>query len=106
MSKTNKILVHLRDFGGDDVFFVIGQETFEWINSPRPACFEKGKTSYIEKVPAAVLEEATIKNAAKKVQVTSGSCENDRAIHAMSMFETFDLPPSGKFDGFYTGMIY
>jgi hypothetical protein len=106
MSK--KILVHLRAFDGDDAFFVVGQATFEWFNAPRPAAFDKGKTSYNEKIPAAVLAEATNPdaNSAKTVCVTSGSCENDRAIHAMSLFTVTDTPPSGKYDGFYDGMIY
>lgn len=103
-----KYLVHLKDYTGDDVFFVVGEATYKWFISERPACFAKGKTSYNERIPAAVLAEATEvdEEFPKTVCVTSGSCDNDRAIHAMGLFKIQYLPPSGKFNGFYNGLIY
>jgi len=104
MSK--KYLVHLRDYSGDDCYFVVGEATLNWFDSPRPEAFNKGKTSFNEKIPADVLAEATETPQNKTVCVTSGSCENDRAIQAMELFTVLAFKPRGKFTDIWEGMIY
>jgi hypothetical protein len=102
-----KYLVTLKDFGGDDAYFVVGEATYKWFDSPRPFALVNGKSGAREQVPAEVIAETTLpKGKVKIVEVTSGSCENDRAIQAMEFFEVHDTPPSGKYDGFWNGMIY
>jgi len=107
MSK--KYQVHLRAFDGDDAFMVIGEAAWNWINSPRPAAFAKGKTGVYENVPAEVLAEATAIDDEDREEgcfVTTGSCENDRALYLLGLYKYTSRPKSGVYDDFYNGMIY
>lgn len=104
-----KYLIYLAEYyDGDHAYFVVGPATYEWIRSERPKAFDKGKTLVYETVPKEVIAEATNldEETPKRVGVTCGSCENDRAIHAMSMFKVRKTPPKGEFDGYYEGVIY
>lgn len=104
MSK--KYLINLSG-QGDQYYFVVGPAAFNWIDSPRPTNFKDYAVQ--EAVPADVLAE--LPKLPKTVHVTTGSCENDRAIFLMEGFafkEIYDRYPAkkGPFDDEWTGCIY
>lgn len=100
-----KYLIRLDDFSGDTVYMVVGKAAFDWIESQRPP--QLNLSGHInERIPEAVLEEATQQPEYKTVTVTSGSCENDRAIALMNLFECLDKKPRGKFAGEWVGVLY
>lgn len=101
----NKYLIRLDDYSGDTVYMVVGKAAFDWIEAPRPVSLSR-KTLVNERIPAEVLAEATEQPERKTVEVTSGSCENDRAIHLMNMFKCYERKPRGPFAGEWVGCIY
>lgn len=83
----NKKLCYLVYLDGmkDHYYFLVGKASWDWINSPRPS-FNQANAQE-ESIPQAVLDECTQPITEKEVHVTTGSCENDRAIHLMEGFE-------------------
>ena len=73
---------------GDLDMKLVGKATFDWINSERP---DMPDYSADEEVPAAVLAEnpEMVERGKTTIQVTSGSCENDRAMNVVATL-TFD----------------
>ena len=105
MSKSKKYLVHLEG-GGDTYYFVVGQATWDWINSDWPEFDDSCCVD--ETVSAEVIAEATelSPDFDTTVRVTSGSCDNDRAMHLFGLFKTHHKYPRGEYEDCYEGCIY
>ena len=100
----SKYLINLSG-GGDQYYLVVGKAAFDWIESLRPTNFKDYSAD--EPVPAGVLAEAT-KPMPKTCLVTTGSCENDRALFLMEGFKVYYSYPKkqGPFEDEWTGCIY
>jgi len=66
---------------GDETKTLVDQETWDWIHSPRPT-FVNHSAREMETLPASVREALEEDEHFDGVFVTSGTCENDRAIAA------------------------
>ena len=107
-----KYLINLTG-GGDTITFIVGQAGWDYINQPRP---DFGNNSAaLEKVPAACVAEMDaeqMKNFGKygspdECQVTTGSWDNDRALHLSGLYVTLEHYPRGQyFEDMYSGCIY
>lgn len=72
-------LIALIGSDGDQEVKLVAAPVWEWINSQRPEELSVAGGAY-EDVPAAALE--AMPQRAAQCYVTSGSCENDRALFA------------------------
>lgn len=73
-SKQKGYLIHLSS-NGDTIIKVINQITWNYIHTPRPKFVRHSAT---EKLPIGA--EADTEEPTATIVVTSGSCENDRAL--------------------------
>lgn len=103
--------------GGDTIRFIVGQAGWDYINQDYPN-FPPGKFSVDEKVP----DDCVLEMDKKKVKeyrafgveylpeictVTTGSWDNDRALHLSGLYKNYDRYPRGKtFEDEYNGCIY
>jgi hypothetical protein len=105
--RTPRYLIELCGMG-DHTYAIVGPAGWAWIHAPvAGGLFPREKTGVSEKIPPEVLREAEIKSdKPRKVGVTIGSCDNDRAIHCSSLYPSFDARPKGRFASTYVGMLY
>lgn len=77
--------------GGDDQKKLVDKETWDWINSPRPNFGDTNSFYELDTIPASTRERLVKQHDENKwegdgdfdgVMVTTGSCENDRALAA------------------------
>jgi len=90
--------------GGDVERFVVGEATWNWINSDAP---DFGSTHSADEVISDKVRAEAMNGEAvpEKVRVTSGSYDNDRAIHA-SCWSKSVASGRGTFEDIYSGAIY
>lgn len=74
--------------GGDTYHKLVGPATFEWLFHD----FESTKSGYYEKIPQTVQDEFSAfdtnwkkENKEGEIQITIGSYDNDRAMHAIGL---------------------
>jgi hypothetical protein len=90
--------------GGDVDRFIVGEATWNWINQDPPDFGLAYATD--ETVSPEVRAEAADQSAVPEtVRVTSGSYDNDRAIHA-SCWSKSVKTGRGTFEDVYNGAIY
>ena len=99
----NKYLVYLEG-GGDHYWLIVGKAAIDWINSPRP---EFDDSHYFEEpVPEAVRAEC-YPTMEPVCHVTTGSCENDRALHLLEGYKIHSVFPKRiAFEGSWEGYVY
>jgi hypothetical protein len=107
--KSKKYLIHLSG-GGDETYFVVGEATFNYINSPRPPEL-KSVSGVKETIPQAVIDEMIpeyVKMIENPITVTSGSCENDRALFVMFGFKQHDylVWSNKRYESMFEGYLY
>lgn len=90
--------------GGDTDRFVVGEATWNWINQDPPD-FDQTH-SFDEVISDEVRAEAAKPDEVPAtVRVTSGSYDNDRALHA-SCWSKSVKSGKGTFEDVYDGVIY
>lgn len=115
MSKKPKQYLILLAGGGDRYIFIVGQAGWDYINSPYPDF--KDESCLTETLPAALIAEMDPKLIKKyraygegygpeQCEVTTGSWDNDRAIHLSSFYKNYDRVPKADFADQYDGCIY
>lgn len=117
MSKatTKKYLILLAGMG-DRTTFVVGPAGWAYIHSDYPT-FPEGEFSLTETLPQAVIDEMDAKLVAEvreygegygpeQCEVTTGSWDNDRAIHLSSFYKQYDRVPRGPWADQYDGCLY
>ncbi len=103
--------------GGDTIMFIVGQAGWDYIHQDYPD-FPHGEYSMTEKVPDDCVLEMDKKKVAEyraygpeykpeECCVTTGSWDNDRALHLSGLYKNYERYPRGKkFEDQYTGCIY
>ena len=106
-------LIHLSG-QGDDIYIPVSKATFDWINSPRPT-FSFNEYSVEETVPQFVLDDFPNCVPGQEnehgfrpdiVTVSTGSCENDRALHLSCMEGYSHEYITGNWKDVWEGWIY
>ena len=72
----------------DEQCCMVDKETMDWIHSPRPVFINNGAYENFPPNLAKVYEEN--EEDTKGAYVSSGSCENDRAMYCRSIPEHYD----------------
>lgn len=103
--------------GGDTMMFIVGQAGWDYIHQDYPT-FKDGEYSLTETVPEDCCAEMDTKMVkqylsygteyrVEQCEVTTGSWDNDRALHLSGLYKNLDRYPRGKkFEDQYTGCIY